>query len=137
MGKIHGNLPKGYIDQSFLSYLENQGFQVMEIIGDGNCMFRSIADLIDNDQEKHDRYRRLAVQHIALHPVDFKNFLESSFDGTLDHYLKKMGKDGTWGGQIELETLSRVLKTILRFHRFQRCLLYRKPNINSTGSYCS
>ena len=91
----HGNLPKGYIDESFLLHLENQGFKVVEIIGDGNCMFRSIADIIDDDQEKHKRYRRLAVQHMALHPREFVNFLDSSFDGGLDHYLEKMGQDGT------------------------------------------
>ena len=67
-------LPDGYMDHDFLAYLERQGFAVQFIIGDGNYMFRSVADVIVEDQEKHQRYRRLAVQHIAFHKEEFKDF---------------------------------------------------------------
>lgn len=33
-----------------------------------------------------------------------------AYDGTIEQYLTKMSKDGTWGGHIELQALSRVLK---------------------------
>ena len=104
------SLPKDYIDDDFLSFIQNQGLQVFRIEGDGNCMFRSVADIIDNDQEKHARYRRLAVQYMSLHPKKFEGHLVISTDGTLEAYLKKMKDEGTWGGDHELEALSKVLK---------------------------
>ena len=73
-------------------------------------MFRSIADIIDNDQEKHPRYHRLAVQYMFLHPKKFEEHLDISTDGTLEVYLEKMKDEGTWGGDHELEALSKVLK---------------------------
>ena len=66
-------LPENYMDKKFHDFFNLQGFLVQEIEGDGNCLFRSIADALDNDQEKHFRYRRLAVQHIRAQ-VSFKTF---------------------------------------------------------------
>ena len=87
--KMKDHLPLGYIDENFLTYLNSQGFVVNHIIGDGNCLFRSIADIIVGDQEKHSRYRRLAVQHISAHQNHFEGFLTSAED-TIPKYLEKM-----------------------------------------------
>ena len=104
-----GSLSEGYMSQDFAAYLVGEGFHVIEIEGDGNCMFRSIAFFIDNDEEKHLRYRRLAVQHVNLHKEEFGNFLTLVFDGSLEQYLEKMKNSGTWGGHLELQALSIVL----------------------------
>ena len=107
------------MDKSLHDFLSLQGFIVQEIEGDGNCLFRSIADVLDNDQEKHLRYRRLAVQHIRLHPNEFQDFLISS-ENSIENYLAKMAQAGTWGGHIELEALSVVLnKTFWIFNENQ------------------
>lgn len=102
-------LPEGYINKGFLEYLKSEDYKVKEIIGDGNCLFRSIADLIDGDQEKHERYRRLAVQHFNLHQNQFEPFVTTS-GCSFEQYVEKMSKNGTWGGHAELEALSVVLK---------------------------
>jgi len=77
------------MNPQFRSYLKDQGFRVVEILGDGNCLFRSVAFLGCGDQEKHERYRRLAVQYIMLNKNNFKDFLEESYDGDVDQYCKK------------------------------------------------
>lgn len=89
------NLPEDYIDVEFCAYLEDQGFKIIEIIGDGNCLFRSIAYLISGDQDLHRRYRRLAVQYIRMNEYLFCGFLEETFDGNIVQYCNKMEKDGT------------------------------------------
>lgn len=71
---LDNKLPDNYIDNDFLTYLEEQGFEVQYIVGDGNCMFRWIADVLVEDQEKHQRYRRLAVQHITYTTRNSKIF---------------------------------------------------------------
>ena len=91
-------------------YLQNQGFRVVDIIEDGNCLFRAVFYLINGDQDIHVRYRRLAVQHINMNRDFFGNFLDDNFDRDIDQYCKKMALDGTWGGHIEIFALSAVLK---------------------------
>jgi len=98
-----------YMNPQFRSYLKDQRFRVVEILGDGNCLFRSIAFLVCGDQEKHERYRRLAVQYIIVNKNNFKDFLEESYDGDIDQYCKKMSQNGTWGGHLEVYALSSVL----------------------------
>ena len=50
MAAITSNLPsdppKEYMDPAFVCSLKSQGSQVKQIVGDGNCLFRSIAYLI-------------------------------------------------------------------------------------------
>ena len=41
-----------YMDPQFLHYLNSEGYSVIEIIGGGNCLFRSIAFLVCGDQDK-------------------------------------------------------------------------------------
>lgn len=35
-----------------------------DVKGDGNCLFRSIADQIDGDEDMHGIYRNIAVEYI-------------------------------------------------------------------------
>lgn len=76
--------------------------------GDGNCLFRSVADQLEGNEKLHRKYRQDAIDHITAHQDDFSPFIED--DETIDQYLSDMQKDGTWGGQIELTALSAVNK---------------------------
>jgi len=98
----------GYIDYEFYAYLCNEGFALTKIRGDGNWLFRAVADLMVEDQEKHPRYRRLALQHMQLNKKDFESFLTTS-DGGFDDYIERMSQNGIWGGHVELVALSTVL----------------------------
>ena len=66
-----------------------------QIGGDGNCLFRSIADQLEGKQKNHEFYRKEAVKYIKDHPDDFASFVD---DQDLAKYCKKLAKDGTWGG---------------------------------------
>lgn len=63
---------------------------------------------MDQDEEKYERYRRLAIQHISINKNAFTHFL-TNFGGSVDRYLQKMAQNGTWGGHMELQALSKVL----------------------------
>ena len=76
--------------------LRKQGLVVSRVGGDGNCLFRVIADQLEGDEDKHAKYREAAVKHMKKNPVDFDPFIQE--DQTFDQYMKKMAKDGTWGG---------------------------------------
>lgn len=77
--------------------------------GDGNCLFRSLADQLEGNEKLHRKYRQDAIDHIEANKDNFAPFIED--DETIEQYLSDMVKDGIWGGQIELTALSAV-------HRF-------------------
>jgi len=109
MGKPSNQLPERYMSLDFQNYLTREGFSIIHIEGDGNCLFRSISYLICGNQDKHARYRRLAVQHIKMNRKDFADFLIET-EGEVNKYCERMIKDGVWGGHLELMALCSVLK---------------------------
>lgn len=50
--------------QKFKEQLSPLCLKVMEIDGDGNCMFRAIADQLEGDERMHFNYRNEAVDFI-------------------------------------------------------------------------
>ena len=68
--------------------------------GDGNCLFRAIADQLEGNEKLHRKYRSDAVEYIRENQEQFAPFIED--DETIDQYMADMEKDSTWGGQIEI-----------------------------------
>ena len=64
--------------------------------GDGNCLFRSVADQIDGDESLHTTYRAQAVDYILQNKEMYMPFIED--DETIEQYCNDMSKDGIWGG---------------------------------------
>lgn len=61
--------------QNLNKELEPLGLQVKLIKGDGNCLFRSVADQLDGDQSKHNIYRQKTVQFITSQKEMFEPFI--------------------------------------------------------------
>mmetsp|Transcript_105475 Transcript_105475/g.304890 ORF Transcript_105475/g.304890 Transcript_105475/m.304890 type:complete len:487 (-) Transcript_105475:4055-5515(-) len=76
------------------------GVRVNVVKGDGNCMFRSIADQLEGNPQEHATYRDAIVQYINDRREDFEPFMED--DEKFDAYIARMGRDGEWGGHQEL-----------------------------------
>jgi len=93
--------------KEFQDYLEPKGIYMRDVEGDGNCLFRSIADHIDGDESMHRQYRDMAVEYITKQKDYFAMFL--SEDENIDEYIKDMSDNGTWGGHFELVALSHLL----------------------------
>jgi OTU domain-containing protein 3 len=91
----------------FNETLKPKGIYMRDVEGDGNCLFRSIADFIEGDEDTHSKYRELAVEYITKHKEYFALFLEE--DENMDEYIKDMSESGTWGGHFELVALSSVI----------------------------
>jgi len=90
---------------AFQKELNDKGLFLRDISGDGNCLFRAIADQVDGDQSLHIIFRQMAVEYMAKNPMQFSAFIDDSF--TYEDYLKDMSKPGEWGGNLELQALSK------------------------------
>ena len=80
----------------FRRQLGGQYLKLKEIGGDGNCLFRAIADQFVGDEAFHKQYRRNAVAYIRENADLYVHFIED--DETIEEYCDDMAKDGTWGG---------------------------------------
>lgn len=47
-----------------------------DIPGDGNCLFRALADQLEGDMSQHMRHRREIVSFITQHRREFEPFIE-------------------------------------------------------------
>ncbi len=77
---------------------------IHDVAGDGNCLFRALADQLYNAPERHAEVRTRIMQHIEAHADDFAPFVED--DEPFEKYCRSMRKAGTWGGNIELQAAS-------------------------------
>ena len=93
------------------NYIQSQGFDIIHIIGDGNCLFRAISHQLQNTEAYHAEYRSIAMNYILAHQERFSNFLldDSPYHGRLDLYVQKMSKNGEWGGHFEMLAISEAL----------------------------
>ena len=99
---------KNEIDEKIKNELESLGYYVVEVKGDGNCLFRSVSEQIEGDENNYKQYRERCVDYIIQNKDDFVPFLDE--DEPFDNYIEKISKDGEWGGNLELYALSMALE---------------------------
>jgi hypothetical protein len=78
--------------------LASQSLYIKEIIGDGNCLFRSLADQLGDSSISHAQIRHEVVTHLRRHAEMYAAFVEEDFDV----YLDRMAQDGVYGDNLEV-----------------------------------
>jgi OTU domain-containing protein 6 len=106
--------------------LDGLSLHVKEIQSDGNCLFRSVIDQLDTLSLRsmlsdpggtHATIRRLAVQNMRANPDNYSPYLdEEDMVAGFDSYCTKMELTPAWGGQLELQAISRSLECELWVH---------------------
>ena len=77
--------------------------------GDGNCMFHSISYHL-NKELSAKRLREMTINYMDINSNDYEPFIT---DESWSEYLKRMSKNKSWGGNMELTAMSKMLlKTI-------------------------
>ena len=94
-------------DAEFKEELKKLGYYIREVKGDGNCLFRSVAEQIEEDQNNFEKYRKITTDYMEENKEDFKPFIED--DRTIDEYINSMKEDKEWGGNLEIYALSMAL----------------------------
>jgi len=83
-----------------LPFLDN--FIVVDIPGDGNGLFSSVAYLLLKDENKHGQIRKCICDFMEDNRDDFAPFVPD-----FDKHVRKMRKDRTWGDESELAAAAR------------------------------
>jgi len=85
------------------------GLVIKDVAGDGNCLFRSIADQLETNPNKHVEYRKTIVDYMSQNREMFEPFLGED-DGTFDDYVRGMRENAMWGGNLEIQAASLAYK---------------------------
>jgi hypothetical protein len=90
------------------------GLTIKEVTGDGNCMFRSIADQLFGEEGRHREVRQECWDYIEEQKDYFVHFIED--DETIEEYVEDMRRDHIWGDQLELTALCQAYRFNLIVH---------------------
>ena len=96
------------IEEEFIEELKNIGYYIKEVKGDGNCLFRSVSEQIEGNEDNFKKYRETCIDYMLQNINEFIPFLDEDEDA--NKYIEKMNKDGEWGGNLEIYALSKALK---------------------------
>jgi len=112
---------------SFNAQLRPLGLCLRSIGGDGNCLFRALADQLSGSQDRHADYRAAVVDYLRRHPSDFAPFV---WDMTFEQYCAKMARSGEWGGAAELAAAGRcyAVHIVVHQHNAPRLLNVYDPD---------
>ena len=85
--------------------IENQNFVLSRIIGDGNCLYRSIAHAIYGSQNYHDRVRQETMDYARVNWKRYKHLIQTYYPNkskSCDEYISYMRRSSIWGGHPEV-----------------------------------
>ena len=81
--------------------LASLGLASVEMEGDGNCQFRSVADQLFGSQEYHAVVRAVAIAHMRDVAADFFGMYFES-EREYSAYITDMSRSRTWGDELTL-----------------------------------
>ncbi|CAD7927074.1 unnamed protein product [Amoebophrya sp. A120] len=82
------------------------GLRINTMQADGACLFRSFAEQMFEDCDRHQEVRDRCVDFLSQNRPEFEPFLAE--DEPYEVYLKQMRHPQTWGGDMEIQALSKL-----------------------------
>ncbi|KAL5325688.1 hypothetical protein ACEPPN_006818 [Leptodophora sp. 'Broadleaf-Isolate-01'] len=128
------------VDQAAFPALAGQGLHVVNVKGDGNCLFRAMSDQLYGHQHKHEHIRAKVVNYMRQNPNDFKPFVEvggsrrhapsrksapkgstkgpskDEIDMAWEQYLRSMAKPATYGDQLTITAFAKAYNMDVLIH---------------------
>ncbi|XP_073310517.1 OVARIAN TUMOR DOMAIN-containing deubiquitinating enzyme 7-like isoform X1 [Primulina huaijiensis] len=95
--------------------LDVLGLKIILVTPDGNCFFRALADQLEGNEDKHEKYRNMVVRFIKNNREMFEPFLEDEVP--FDEYCRSMAQEGNWAGHVELQAASLATHRNICIHR--------------------
>ncbi|KAJ2491175.1 2-oxoglutarate dehydrogenase E1 component [Coemansia sp. RSA 2050] len=95
--------------------LKKSSLYCKDMAGDGNCLFRALADQTDGTPDTHLRHREAVCDYMERHPDEFSPFLDESF--SFDQYTNNMRRSGVFGGNLELVAFARNYRLDIKVYQ--------------------
>ncbi|XP_027026297.2 OTU domain-containing protein 3-like [Tachysurus fulvidraco] len=105
---------------SFSNQLKALGLKLREVPGDGNCLFRALADQLEGHSRNHLRLRHETVQYMQSHRQDFEPFVED--DVPFTKHVSDLAEPGTFAGNDAIVAFARSQQVKVVIHQLNAAL---------------
>ena len=99
----------GATERSFEERMESHGLHIVEMEGDGNCLFRAVAHQMYLNENRCVELRAICCDFMIEHRDRYESFCSSNFDD----YIKHLRNDGTWGDHLEIKALEEIFDRLI------------------------
>ncbi|KAM0940394.1 putative ubiquitinyl hydrolase 1 [Dioscorea sansibarensis] len=91
-----------------------KGLEVKRMIGDGNCLFRAVADQVYGDPEAYDMARQMCVDYMERERDHFSQFITEGFTS----YCKRKRRDKAYGNNAEIQAFSEMYNRPIHIYSY-------------------
>jgi Ca2+-binding EF-hand superfamily protein len=96
-----------------LAVFHDNGWQAVNVGGDGNCFFRALAKQVYLDEQEHRRARQETIQYMRDRREDFEQYVPKDFDS----YVDLMSREGTYiEGQVEIKAAANAFNVCIKVY---------------------
>ncbi|KAK7261196.1 hypothetical protein RIF29_27501 [Crotalaria pallida] len=78
-----------------------KGYEVKRMLGDGNCLFRAVADQVYGDSELYDLVRQKCIAYMEQERDHFSQFITEDFES----YCTRKRRDKVFGNNVEIQAI--------------------------------
>jgi len=94
--------------------LAANGWQAVDVAGDGNAFFRALAKQVYFDEQEHGRARQETIRYMREHREEFEQFVH---DVDFDSYVDNMSMEGTYvEGQFEIQAAANTFNVRIKVY---------------------
>ena len=133
---LGNNLPI-LVPNSLVETLATRQLEIVNVLGDGNCFFRAVADQLLGTAERHDEVRQQGIRYIDSHREDFREFL---LDLDIQQFLDANSEPGTYADHHIVQAVSNAYQVKIEIFDAQAGLNNARfvvvPTIGLDASCC-
>ncbi|KAJ3019966.1 hypothetical protein HKX48_001511 [Thoreauomyces humboldtii] len=107
----------GHVEKVLDDQLAKLGLVIKDVAGDGNCLFRALADQLTGTPGTHADQRASTCAFMESHADDFSPFIDESEKGGFPTHVNRMRQDGCYGGNIEIVAFARAHDVDVAVHQ--------------------
>ncbi|KAF9972749.1 hypothetical protein BGZ73_004051 [Actinomortierella ambigua] len=111
--------------------LASLNLKLKDTLGDGNCLFRALADQYTGSDADHYRIRQDVCTYIEEHADHFKLFLDNQ---TVEAHVAQMRRNATYGGNVELVAFARLKRVDIRVYQPGYVFVIEGVDVKKEGS---
>ncbi|XP_053546898.1 OTU domain-containing protein 3 [Bombina bombina] len=119
---------------SFANQLQVLGLRLREVPGDGNCLFRALADQLEGHSRNHLKHRQETVDYMVKHREDFEPFVED--DVPFDRHVTNLAQPGTFAGNDAIVAFARSNQVNVVIHQLNNPL-WQWQGMDSVVAQCT
>ena len=87
------------------------GFKIIKVLGDGNCLFQSISYLRKGEEKYHSEIRHQVIKYMEENKTNYESYIDGPWSQHIKKLCKTEGGSEIWGTEAEICAASNLYDT--------------------------